>query len=400
MISTANEPLPSPRTSPRWLHYLNLIWNGFTFLGFGALTVWTLVFSQQAGLEAFYQQTSDRTLYLLAYVCGFFALMALIAVVDSIRRLSDTPKSIKSERSNLLKFSILLLPLIIYAVWAWENSIILPAWIYSSLVFLGILIPVIWLVRMAAGNYWAQHRRRNASLMSLSASFTMPFIMIVQILLVILIALVFFIAQPDLLVNLPETMENPEELLKSPLVLVLAFVLLALVIPTIEELFKTLAVWPLLGLDIRAIDGFIAGLFSGAAFALLEGVLYAAQNASVSGGDWVFFILGRAGGSLIHIFNGGIVGWALAKTWKDKKLMRVLFSYGLAIFIHAIWNFTVLSTQLILLLNQVEINQIVPVASMIILMTVFGIGFAVFINFVWKDDDTEIESRPEVGYVF
>ena len=399
MISTTNEPLPSLRTSPRWLHHLNLIWNGFTFLGFGALTAWTLVFSQQAGLEAFYQQISDRTLYLLAYVCGFFALMALIAVVDSIRRLSNSPKSIESKHGIWLRFSIFLLPFVIYAVWSWEKSIILPAWIYSSLVFLGILIPVIWLVRMAAGNYWARHRGREASMMSLSASFTMPFIMIIQILFVLLIALVFFIAEPDLVVNLPETMENLEELLKSPLILFLAFFLLALVIPIVEELFKTLAVWPLLGLDIRNIDGFMAGLFSGAAFALLEGVLYAAQNASIPGGDWVFFILGRAGGSLIHIFNGGLVGWALAKTWKDKKILRVLFAYGIAILIHAIWNFTVLSTQVIPLLNQVEINQFVPVASMIILMIVFGAGFAVFANFVWKDANREIESNLEGRYV-
>ncbi|MDD3948883.1 MAG: hypothetical protein PHT43_05410, partial [Anaerolineaceae bacterium] len=74
-------------------------------------------------------------------------------------------------------------------------------------------------------------------------------------------------------------------------------------------------------------------------------------------------------------------------------------AYGIAILIHAIWNFTVLSTQVIPLLNQVEINQFVPVASMIILMIVFGAGFAVFANFVWKDANREIESNLEGRYV-
>ncbi len=399
MLNNSNEPLASKRTSPRWLHYLNLVWNAFTSLIFGTLTAQIIALRKEAGLESFFQQNSDRTLYLVAYVCGFFALMALIALVDSVVRLINKAESLNYERGKWLRFSIVLLPFIIYAIRAWENSLILPDWIYSVLLFLAVLIPVLWLVRMAAGKYWGIHRGRDASVMSLSASFTMPFILLVQVMLLVLVALVFFIAEPDLVINLPEAIENIEELLKSPLVLVLAFVLLVVLIPIIEELFKTLAVWPLLGLDIRVIDGFVAGLFSGAAFALLEGVLYAAQNASVSGGDWVFFILGRAGGSLIHIFNGGLVGWALAKTWKDKKFLRSLFAYAAAISIHAIWNFTVLSTQVFPLLNDVEVTQIVPVGSIIILMIVFGISFAVFVNFVQKDAASEMESIREGSHV-
>jgi hypothetical protein len=97
-----------------------------------------------------------------------------------------------------------------------------------------------------------------------------------------------------------------------------------------------------------------------------------------SGGDWVYFLIGRLGGTLIHIFNGALIGWALAKSWQNRKFTRALVIYLLTFIIHGMWNLTVVITQLVPSLMEQEVNQSLTNTVMIILGGLIGLGFIYF----------------------
>ena len=106
--------------------------------------------------------------------------------------------------------------------------------------------------------------------------------MMVQLLLLLIGILTLAAFNFDGFFKVPETMNEIEELFRSPLVLLALTVFVAGIAPLVEELFKTLAVWSLQGLNISDGEGYVAGMLSGTAFALVEGMLYAAQTAMLS----------------------------------------------------------------------------------------------------------------------
>ena len=85
---------------------------------------------------------------------------------------------------------------------------------------------------------------------------------------------------------------------------------------------------------------FAAGLLSGAGYALFENFSLGAS----AGDDWAMIVVARIGTSLIHIVTTGLMGWALALAWKEKRYMRLGVSYLAAVFIHGLWNSTVILT--------------------------------------------------------
>ena len=122
----------------------------------------------------------------------------------------------------------------------------------------------------------------------------------------------------------------------STLYIILAFG--ALVVPLLEELFKPVGVWLLLGRNPSAAQGFAAGLLSGAGYALFENFSLGAS----AGEDWAMVLSARIGTSLIHILTAGLMGWALSLAWTEKRYLRLVLSYLVAVAIHAMWNGTVI----------------------------------------------------------
>lgn len=108
-----------------------------------------------------------------------------------------------------------------------------------------------------------------------------------------------------------------------------------LLIPLVEELFKPLMVWIFARRNLTPGQGFALGLISGASFALIES-LFAISAAG--GTDYLSIALGRTGTGLLHTFNTGMMGWALASTWRDGKELRLALTYGGAALLHGTWN--------------------------------------------------------------
>jgi RsiW-degrading membrane proteinase PrsW (M82 family) len=106
--------------------------------------------------------------------------------------------------------------------------------------------------------------------------------------------------------------------------------------PLIEEVLKTLGVWLFVKRKLTPAEGYIAGMICGAGFALIEGLFNLAGAATP--GDWVGLVIGRAGGSLLHVFTGGLIGWGLAETWRSGKFQKYLLAFLGALIIHGLWN--------------------------------------------------------------
>ncbi len=121
---------------------------------------------------------------------------------------------------------------------------------------------------------------------------------------------------------------------------------LGVVVPLLEEFFKPLGVWALMGSRISPAEGFLAGMLSGGMFSLLEGLFSTAV-----GEQWGITVLGRVGTSLMHIAASGLVGYALVAAWGKRRYLLLAAAYLLAVTLHGVWNVSVVTLSLGDMLN-------------------------------------------------
>ena len=121
--------------------------------------------------------------------------------------------------------------------------------------------------------------------------------------------------------------------LTRPGVMVIALIYIAVIVPAIEEILKPLGVWLLAGrLDSKA-QGFTLGALSGTAYGLIETI-------SVSGqaGEWASLLSSRVGTGLLHITTSALMGAAIVTAWRERRYLRLLGTYFLAVLLHGLWN--------------------------------------------------------------
>lgn len=181
-----------------------------------------------------------------------------------------------------------------------------------------------------------------------------PLLSLVAELLVLLGTGVLFLAlNPELLETILQLSDNLsldtptsplldvlDSYIMQPQTLYIGLLLGALVVPLIEEFFKPIGVWLLIGRKPSPAQGFGAGLLSGAGYALFENFSLGAS----AGDDWAMVVIARLGTSLVHIVTTGMVGWALSQAWTEKRYLRLALSYLVAVTIHGLWNGTLILT--------------------------------------------------------
>ncbi len=174
-------------------------------------------------------------------------------------------------------------------------------------------------------------------------------------------------------------MENFEPYLRQPLVIFVILTAVSVFTPLIEEAFKTLGVWLFVRRKITPSEGYVAGLLCGAGFALVEGLLSLANVTSSQ--DLAVLVIGRAGGSLLHIFTGGIIGWGLAQAWRSGKVLKYLLAFFGAMVIHALWNALAI---LSLLVPMFLFNESDPggAISFLLSLPTIVLGLAVLVLFI------------------
>jgi hypothetical protein len=154
-------------------------------------------------------------------------------------------------------------------------------------------------------------------------------------------------------------------LLSDNRILGLGIAFIAVLVPIVEELLKPLGLLFLGKRNLTPATGFVAGMISGAAFALFESIFQIAP-----GSEWALLAAGRMGTSAVHIFNSGLVGWALAMIWRERRLGRGLLLTLLAMAIHGIWNGV---TGLILVATLPRFSDLAWLFGAVIILPIIGL---------------------------
>jgi hypothetical protein len=128
-------------------------------------------------------------------------------------------------------------------------------------------------------------------------------------------------------------MQDAGAFLQSPFVLIGLYGYVALAIPVIEELIKTMAVWPFLRRGLTATEAFLGGALGGAGYALFE-ALFLTQP----GEGWVATTLARIGATSLHVFTAGLTSYGLMQAVGRKRYAVAVGTFLAATAMHALWN--------------------------------------------------------------
>ena len=313
------------------------------------------------------------------------ALAGVPALLLSFLRLSGRPLPGWPARRWPLGLLAAGLPLLFAAaVLAGDLSTRAPAGaiIFPAAVMLAVLLPLAFFLLAGSRRLgWPSPYRTAGSLVVvlggvMPLSFGIEMILLVLILLAAVLGLA---ARPELLEQLSSqlsTVQNDpasaesfiQGLLLQPGVIPGVLLYTSLLVPLIEELLKPLAVWLLAWRRLDPRQGFILGMLSGAAFALIEAV--SALSMAASSGWWSLAV-SRAGTSLLHITTSGLMGWAIARAFSTRKILPLAGVYALAVGIHGLWNASAIFEGLKPLLPmQWKLNGVLAAPMLIILVLI------------------------------
>lgn len=233
-----------------------------------------------------------------------------------------------NETVNWLVLPILTLP-----------AVLLPIWIITTL---GVR-------DLPLGSRW---RTWSVFGVSLTATpFLLVVIEIVMIIVILVFVVIYVVANPQVAAEFErlssqfmfldlETEAGAEELLRQvapyllrPGIFIPVVIVFSVLIPLVEELVKPLAVWLLAGRLDSAAQGFTLGALSGAGFALWE-----TFNASAQTDGWGVLLFTRIGTGLLHVVASALVGMGIYLAVRERRYLRLLGNYLLAVLLHGLWN--------------------------------------------------------------
>jgi len=123
----------------------------------------------------------------------------------------------------------------------------------------------------------------------------------------------------------------------------------------IEEVFKPVGAWLLVGRRMTPAEGFAAGALSGAGYALFESLML-----SGGGESWMWIVLGRAGTAVLHIITSSLMGWALVQAWTHARFLRLGLVYLAAVLVHGTWNAVVIVNAYLTLSTELPASLELP----------------------------------------
>jgi hypothetical protein len=179
--------------------------------------------------------------------------------------------------------------------------------------------------------------------LSTSLAFTLELLAILGLLFSALVVVIALPGGPERIQDFatrlqdPTWFQDPENwlpLIRSPFILVPAFLVFAVLVPVIEEAVKTVGVG-LMGYRRPTLaQAFLWGLAGGAGFALAEALFN-----TVAGLDaWASIISLRIGATLLHCFTGAMMGLAWHAILDGRRWGRAFGLYAASVGIHSLWN--------------------------------------------------------------
>lgn len=291
---------------------------------------------------------SDR----LTMVTAGIALMALTTGLglplarESWRALSGRPSSIYRPRR-------IWWWVVVYGLALAGGQLVLSVGmeaLFPVFHLLAATVPPLLLVALVARGLQVCVRRRNLVLQTSSGAFvsttlalTLEGAFVFGLLMAVFIAVGLQPGGGALLQDLAGRLQDPVWLENSfstvspplsPWVIVVALLVMAVVVPTIEEVVKTLGV-PLLAYQRPSrVEAFLWGVAGGAGFALAENLFNALGGLDL----WAPVAAARIGATLLHGFTGGAMGLAWYYLLLERRWMPALGLYLLSVGVHAAWN--------------------------------------------------------------
>ena len=213
-----------------------------------------------------------------------------------------------------------------------------------------VALPIWTITGLGARDLPLVSRWRTWSAFGISLTVT-PFILFTLEVLVAIVILIFVViyavANPDVAAEFERLstqfasidLESEEAIrlitpyLTRPGVIILVAIFFSVIIPLMEELIKPLAVWLLAGRLDSAAQGFAVGALGGAGFALVETL-----NVSGQITEWGVLLFTRIGTGLLHIATSAIMGAAIYMAVRERRYLRLLGTYLLAVLLHGLWN--------------------------------------------------------------
>ena len=307
--------------------------------------------------------------FLLAYSLAFIGLLCLPSVWTSFQQLlknsgSAPQKSVKlwsrvfPNRPGWDAFRLVTLLLIIglpasLALGHLAAQSDKLAWLLLpplNLVATG--LPVLWLALLGMRKLDGGSAQRKWGLLASGLVIGPVWILTAEVILLVvagMLVMIYLSTQPELMSEFRElvrqirNMTAPDQeallrmlepYLRRPSVMLGTFLMMAVFAPLIEELLKPIGLWLLSWKKLTPAQGLVAGILSGAGFALFENL----GNTSGAGGEWALVALSRIPAALLHMVTTGMVGWALASAWSGGRYWKLAATYAAAVTIHGLWN--------------------------------------------------------------
>ncbi|MBN1661374.1 MAG: hypothetical protein JXA93_23485 [Anaerolineae bacterium] len=216
------------------------------------------------------------------------------------------------------------------------------------------VIPPLAIVALAGRTLGGVTRWRTITLQIAGGAFLATFLAFaieLTIFLILLVgAMIAVSIQPggeQILTNLADSLarlqvQDPNallDLLNVPLVAVGALVIVAVLVPLVEEAVKTAGIGLMAGISLMThrrptqAQAMLWGVAAGAGFATVEGLF----NTLNSLDAWALVVVLRIGATLLHCFTGALMGLAWHHAFAGRWL-RTLGLYAGSVAIHAAWN--------------------------------------------------------------
>jgi len=403
------------------IHWPSLLQLGLSLLAI--LGLWSVALT--AGLVGIVQvmagtaeEGSVLPFFIIANASGVMGILLLPSAGYAALRLlgRQAPRSLLWPRWFRPTLLILLLPLVFLAGnWVARREAL--SWFaLPPIHILAVGIPLLWFVHLAVRDLPLGSPQRVWGIFGSGLVVAPAVIMVIEIMLLLFIIILWSVwasTRPELLQEMTTLFERLNQLrtspemavrlispyLSRPAVIFSVLTFGSVFVPLVEEVFKPIGVWFLMGRMLTAAEGFAAGVISGAGYALVESLAI-----SAGGEAWTGLAFARMGTGVVHVLTSGLTGWALALAWRENRYLRLGLVYLLSVFIHGLWN------GLTLLLVFVELPQIGGQSPLVGLeswgrlapyglVILVGLSFAGLIWMNWRLRRTQIALVKEEAVV-
>ncbi len=356
-MSTLTASIPPVKTRPDWPAISQLVLSALAALSLFSVGL-IIALVNLAGTLSSGLAIADLTQpFMLAGSLIFVGVLVLPSAWYSWKKIAhpDFQPVTRSEWRHLALFLTILVLVLEAGVLALGNLVAQNdriSWLLlPPLNILATGLPTLWLVYIGTHGLIPATPKRKWGVLAVGLTLGPLLILMLELLLLVgvgILVLLWTVIDPTLsnqLTSLALPLEysapNLDQVLKillpyviNPGFLFIGFAFISVLVPLVEETLKPLGVWFLAGKKINPAEGFGYGILSGAGFGLFENL----GNTSGVGTDWALVAASRMSTLLLHCFTAGLLGWALASAWSQRRYIRLGISYAIAILIHGLWN--------------------------------------------------------------